>query len=156
MAFTVAVTDAQVPPQFLSYSLVANPGGIPTPPGVSIDQVTGLFSWTAPTATTSSTNVFTVHVQDSGTPSLASEQTFRVFVVLAPTSVITPPAANGTLTISFGTVPGKHYRVEAKANLGDPVWTVLADNVPATGPSLSFTDNISTGPQRFYRIVLLD
>jgi hypothetical protein len=156
VAFTVVATDAQAPPQFLAYTLVANPGGIPTPPGAAIDEVTGIFQWTAPAVQAPSTNLFTVRVQDSGTPSLASELSFRILVVLAPSSVITPPAANGDLTISFGAIPGKHYRVEFKADLGAESLTVLADNVLATGPTLSFTDNIANGPQRFYRVVLLD
>jgi len=156
VAFTVVAADAQVPPQSLAYSIVANPGGIPTPPGAIINPATGWFEWTAPGAFLPSTNTFTVQVEDDGTPGLAAQATFRVLVVLPPTTAITPPSGNGDLTISFGAFPGKHYRVEFKSDLSAPSWTVLVDNVLATGPTLVFTDNIANGPQRFYRVVQLD
>ncbi|MGA2658339.1 MAG: hypothetical protein ABSH34_12605 [Verrucomicrobiota bacterium] len=34
-------------------------------------------------------------------------------------------------------------------------WTNLGSPVPATGPTLTASDSLTNGPQRFYRLVLL-
>jgi len=56
---------------------------------------------------------------------------------------------NGIPTISWNPVIGRTYRVEAKENLKDTVWTILnSNNISGT-----FTDNNLLG-KRFYRVVV--
>jgi hypothetical protein len=58
-------------------------------------------------------------------------------------------------TFSWGTEPGRTYRVAFKNSLNDAAWQKLVD-LPATGPTLSFTDPGPAGfIQRFYRVELL-
>jgi len=155
LSFTIPATDEQAPPQMLGFALL---GAVPE--GAALHPVTGLFQWTPTPAQAPSTNQFTVLVWDNGVPSLTATQRFVVIVTepLAPRVSIRPPSANGELTLSFDTIPGRHYRVEYKDDLNEPAWRVLQDDMVATGYSLALTININhaPSPQRFFRIVRLD
>jgi hypothetical protein len=149
VAFFVTASDVDSPPQTLSFSLAGT-----VPLGAAIDGNTGLFQWTPPDMP--STNVFTVRVTDNGMPNLSAMETFTISVLSGPQAHISAPAANGDLTLTFTTVAGKHYRAEYKNNLNEPVWTILANNVLATGNVLMVMDNVGASQQRFYRVVQLD
>ena len=73
LRFQVLATDADVPPQILTYSLGTN-----APPGASLDSAGGLFSWT-PTEGTGTYPV-TIRVTDNGSPRLGDEATIRITV----------------------------------------------------------------------------
>jgi len=148
--FTVAATDPDAPPQILTFTLDGTP-----PTGATLDPVTGLFEWTPTTDQAPGTNLLTVRVTDNGIPNLSALGTFSVIVLASPRVVIQPPV-DGEVFMTFGTQPGKHYRVEYKDDLNEPAWTTLQDNLLATGSSLTVTDPIGDRPQRFYQIVLLD
>ena len=149
IAFVVTAHDAESPPQTLSFSLSGS-----TPAGASIDGNSGLFQWTPPS--TPSTNLLTVRVTDNGMPNLSALDSFTIYVLAGPQAHISSPAANGDLTLTFSTLAGKHYRVEYKNELSQAQWTILADNVLATGSALMVMDNIGAARQRFYRVVQLD
>jgi len=149
LSFTVTATDAEAPPQNISYS-IENP-----PLGASIGQTSGLFSWTPTPSQAPSTNTITIRATDDGTPNLTGSQSFHVFVRLPPIATITHPSS-GNVSLTFPTVPGKTYRIEYKTNLNDAVWTTLlpqGDNQVAGGASLTIPDAIGANSQRFYRIV---
>jgi hypothetical protein len=57
------------------------------------------------------------------------------------------------LTMVWSSVAGRTYQVQYSANAKPTNWSLLA-TVPATGPTASIAETI-TGPQRFYRVVLL-
>jgi len=62
-------------------------------------------------------------------------------------------AKSGTdLNLTFASVPGKTYRVEAKDNLPQATWILLEDQIFATSASTQITD-LGAGvlPRRFYR-----
>ena len=60
------------------------------------------------------------------------------------------------MTIGFGTVAGKHYRVEYKDDLGQAEWVVEEENLVGTGGVVTITVNTGASAQRFYRIVQVD
>jgi hypothetical protein len=97
-------------------------------------------------------------VSDNGAPMLSDTESFVIFVVPPPTTIITPPTPEGDLSVGFGTVPGHRYRVEYKDDLSATTWEVLPgyEDVLATESSLSVTVNLATSPQRFFQIVVLD
>jgi hypothetical protein len=73
-----------------------------------------------------------------------------------------PPVVTGiamqpdhSCVLTFQSAPGHTYRVEFKNDLNEPVWQPLGTNEIATGASLTISDN-SGGPQRFYRIVMVE
>jgi uncharacterized repeat protein (TIGR01451 family) len=72
-SFTPSVSDADAPPQSLTYRL----SGAPT--GATINPTTGFFSWT-PTAQQVGLHTFTITVSDNGSPSLSASQSFTIRV----------------------------------------------------------------------------
>ena len=151
LSLSLTAHDAEAPPQVLSFSLV---GAVPE--GVGLGSNTGEFRWTPTAAQGPSSNYFTVRVSDNGAPRLSAEQHFVVWVALPPAATISAPSANGDMTIGFGTVAGKHYRVEYKDDLGQATWVVQEENLVGTGGVLTITVNTGASAQRFYRIVQVD
>jgi len=150
VSLTVTATDADLPPQILSYSL---DGGFPI--GAAIDSGSGLFTWMPTPAQAPSTNALTVRVTDSGAPPLSATRSFTVTVRTPPRATITVDAS-GHVTLGFATIPGRTYRVEYKDNLNAADWLPLGASILANGGSLTVPDDIGGNPQRFYRIVQLD
>ncbi|HQK02589.1 MAG TPA: Ig-like domain-containing protein, partial [Anaerolineaceae bacterium] len=74
LTFTATATDADVPANTLTFSLVGAPAG------AAIDPATGAFSWTPTEAQGPGSYPFTVKVCDNGTPSLCDEESITVTV----------------------------------------------------------------------------
>jgi uncharacterized repeat protein (TIGR03803 family) len=62
---------------------------------------------------------------------------------------------NGTLSLTWSTEAGGIYQLQYSSDLTSTNWTNLGTPIPATGASLTATDSLTNGPQRFYRLVLL-
>ncbi len=75
ITFFARATDPDLPANTLTYSLANN-----VPAGASIDPVTGLFSWTAPTEALNDDYQFALRVTDNGSPALSDTETFRITV----------------------------------------------------------------------------
>jgi hypothetical protein len=150
VSFTVTATDADVPPQSLSFGLDAG-----FPPGAAINSGSGLFTWTPTTFQAPSVNVITVRVTDSGVPPLSSTRSFTINVRTPPRATITMDGS-GHVTLAFATASGKTYRVDYKDNLNNANWLPLGASIMANSSSLTVPDDIGGNPQRFYRIVQLD
>jgi hypothetical protein len=69
-------------------------------------------------------------------------------VVINPQVVVT----NGNICLSWNSVIGQDYHVEAKTNLTDPTWTVISPTITATNTTTTYCVPI-TGPQLFLRVV---
>jgi hypothetical protein len=146
VVITNLVTDIDVPPQTLTFSL--DPG---FPPGARIGSTDGVFVWATTADAAGTTNPITVRVTDNGTPSLSDAKSFVIWVA-APLSVGSiAAAADGTVTLAWTAIPGTTYRVQYQDNWGDASWTPLAPEVIATDATATATDTIGNG-QRFYRI----
>lgn len=94
LTFDVNATDADLPANGLTYSLVSGPAG------TSIDVSTGVFTWTPTEAQggdPSTPYTFTVKVTDDGDPSLSDEETITVTVL----EVNSPPVL-GTIANQSG------------------------------------------------------
>lgn len=74
ISFLITATDEDMPEQTLSFSL----SGI-VPEGATLNQATGLFSWT-PIASQLGNHTITVRVTDDGDPVLFHEQSFMISV----------------------------------------------------------------------------
>jgi endonuclease/exonuclease/phosphatase family metal-dependent hydrolase len=61
--------------------------------------------------------------------------------------------ADQSVSLTWQSVPGQSYRVEASASL--TTWTALADNLLATNYSLTLTTNLAV-PAQFFRVKRLD
>jgi len=94
LAFTASATDADVPAQTLTYSLDAASLAL----GMSINPLTGAFTWTPTLAQTGRQYWATIRVTDNGTnpPNLTAEETIRIDVQYNPNPVVQAPAGPGS------------------------------------------------------------
>lgn len=59
---------------------------------------------------------------------------------------------NGTLTIEWEAQSGAKYQLQAASAVSGP-WQNLGPEITASGPTASYTDNVSGVTQRFYRVL---
>jgi uncharacterized repeat protein (TIGR03803 family) len=62
---------------------------------------------------------------------------------------------NSTLNLTWSTEAGGMYQLQYTSDLSSSNWSNLGSAVTATGATLSTTDSLTNGPQRFYRLALL-
>jgi hypothetical protein len=122
LTFTATATDADQPPQLLTFALETN-----APAGASI-TTNGVFTWTPSSAQAPSTNSITVRVSDNGVPRLSDTTTF----------VITVTQTN-TVTLALQWAASLHGSFADETNA--VVDTVLKTVTTSVMPS-----------QRFYRL----
>jgi hypothetical protein len=64
--------------------------------------------------------------------------------------------SSNSFVITFPSLIGQTYRVEATDSLSPAAWQTLADNLPGTGDAIPFADTgVSLQTQRFYRVLIL-
>lgn len=155
VAFNASATDADLPPQTLTYALIntlTNGQSVPPPANATLDPASGAFSWRPLVTQAGTTNPFSLTVTDSGTPAMSSTQRFTVVVAPLSPTVLGSTWTNGQLQLTLFGSEGPDYAVQASTNLVH--WdTILTTN----SPSMPFiwTDPVSvTLPLRFYRIVV--
>jgi len=147
LRMTNSATDADFPPDTLTFSLTT------APPGVGIHPSTGYLLWTLTATNAGTTNLFTVRVTDNGSPALSATNSFRVRIIPPPQiSVIQVPPSSVRLT--WTSAPRSRYRVEYAGNLASPTWLPLGSVITATASTTTFID--TPVQQRFYRIVVID
>ncbi|MEN6555381.1 MAG: Ig-like domain-containing protein, partial [Anaerolineaceae bacterium] len=116
LSFTAAATDADLPANTLTFSLV----GAPT--GAVIDPATGAFTWTPTEAQGPGEYTFTVKVCDNGDPVLCDEEEITVTVTEVNTA---PSAQDQAVTIQEDTP------VEFTLDATDPEEDPLTVNIVA-------------------------
>ena len=71
-----------------------------------------------------------------------------------PTGTATLPGG-GIVRLSFAVQPGRSYQVEYKDNLTDANWLPFGAPIVANSSPLIVDDNLTSQPQRFYRLAVL-
>ena len=80
----------------------------------------------------------------------------NVSVMPAPVPAIKALApVNGSIQLAWTALPGVQYQVQYKTNLTQTGWINLGGIITATKNPMTFSNNIGSDPQRFYRVVLL-
>jgi hypothetical protein len=156
VSFTASATDAESPPQSLTFSLtntVIDGGSVPPPTNATLDAVSGAFSWRPLVTQAGTTNPITVKVADSGTPSLTATQSFTVTVSpLTPPSVSSVLWTNQQVLLTFAGPAGPDYAIQASTNFAQ--WdTIFTTNSPTMPVSWADPDS-GLFPMRFYRVVV--
>jgi hypothetical protein len=90
MVVTNRATDADLPANTLSYSLIAPPAG-------AAISSSGVITWTPTEAQGPSTNLFITVVADNGVPSLSATNSFTVIVTEVNNGPVLPVQTNRTL-----------------------------------------------------------
>ena len=147
LRMTNSATDADFPPNTLTFSLVTAPAGSGLHPS------TGYLLWTLTATNVGTTNLFTVRVTDNGSPALSATNSFRV-VIIPPPQVSAALVLPNSVRLTWISAPRSRYRVEYAANLASPTWLPLGNIITATASTTTFTD--TPAQQRFYRIVVID
>src|SRR5213078_1650783 len=91
LVVTNAATDADLPANTLTFSLMS------VPSGVSVNPTTGVLTWSPTEAQGPSTNVITVKVSDNGVPALSDSKSFTVVVTEANSAPVLTVPANRTI-----------------------------------------------------------
>jgi hypothetical protein len=144
---TNVVTDPDVPPQALTFELLAGPTN------ATVD-VSGVFSWRPNVFQADTTNSISIRVSDNGSPSLSATNAFSVAVnPLAPPGIETVLFGAGQISFSVNGQAGPDYAVQTSPDLAAGIWTtVLITNSPAM--PFSFVDTNGTAPALFYRVLV--
>jgi hypothetical protein len=149
LSVTLTATDSDIPVQQLTFSLGTN-----APTGATVNATNGLFTWTPSGPPGPLTNDITVVVTDNGNPNKSDTKAFRVVALDLTAGPITV-TTNGPL-LSWTAIPGVSYRLQYKNDLGDPAWTDLPGDIPATnGTAVKIDPNALTNLTRFYRLIAL-
>src|SRR5439155_23216194 len=89
---TNTATDADVPANTLTFSVVSGPAG------VSLNPTSGVLTWTPTESQGPSTNLITVKVIDNGVPALSDSKSFTVVVTEANSAPVLTVPADQTIT----------------------------------------------------------
>jgi uncharacterized repeat protein (TIGR03803 family) len=79
---------------------------------------------------------------------------FRLTVVPAAPVLQAVTLTDGTLSLTWSTEAGGRYQLQFNSDLGSSNWANLGGALTAVGTALSATDSVTSGPRRFYRVVL--
>jgi len=146
---TNLATDADVPPQALTFTLLNGPTG------AELNPTNGVFVWRPKVAQAPSTNCVLLSVADNGLPGMSATQSFLVTVLQAAPPLAGPTwHADGMLQMLVSGSVGPDYAVYASTNLSPPRWSLILNTNPPNLPFL-FVDPLSSNtPQSYYRIML--
>ena len=135
LSFTASATDADLPSQTLTYSLDAASIAL----GMSINNSTGVFSWTPSEAQGGLTPSVTITVTDNGTGNLTDSETFTITV--SDTNVAPVLTAIGNQSVNEGAT----LSFTALATDADLPSQTLTYSLDAASLALGMTINSSTG-----------
>jgi hypothetical protein len=133
-----AATDANLPAQTLTYSLVSPPSG------TTIGTSTGIITWTPSQTQSPSTNVLTAKVTDNGSPALSATNSFTVTVREVNVAPSLPTISTQTvseLTLMTVTNAASNANIHS-TNTG---YTLIS---PPTGASISASGIITWTPSQ--------
>jgi len=150
VALTVEVTDTNMPPPMLTFSMVNAPA---TAALAKINNDTATFTWRPEVPDANTTNSVVLKVSDNGLPVSSATQNFLITVnALAKPAISSFGFTNDQFTLQLNGQVGPDLEVQVSTNLFD--WSNL---FIAKSPSMPWTwtdTNDSLLPARFYRIKL--
>ena len=146
ISFTATATDADLPTNGLSFSLVNPPVGATISGG-------GAFQWRPSVAQADTTNQVFVRVEDNGSPALSGTNSFMAVVNPLSPVLLTPLSfGGGAFTFQVSGTTGPDYFIMASTNLTD--WLDIGTNLSAVTP-FQFNDAAAgTFTNRSYRVRL--
>jgi hypothetical protein len=148
VAVTLSATDADLPAQTLTYTLVQGPVGATLSP-------TGLLEWFPTESSVGTVSDFTVRVTESGAAAQSDEETFRITVV-GPLEILSTTVREGQCVLVWRAAAGNTYRIQSTSALPVVQWTVVPGDVTATGETASKAIVLDAGSVgSFFRVELV-
>ena len=147
LVVTNSASDADVPAQTLTYSLLSAPAG------VSIDTNSGALTWRPTIAQSPATHAVDVVVSDTGAPVMSATQGFTV-TVLRPALPTLDAASitNGRFGFWIAGDAGPDYTIQASTDLVS--WSSVATSMSPAVPFFWADTNSTPFSSRFYRALL--
>lgn len=148
ISFTATATDADVPTNILTFSLLSPPAG------ATINSGTGLFNWRPTIAQANTTNTVKVKVTDDGSPNLSATNSFTVVVKQLGGVTLTPLGfTGGQFKMQVDGTTGPDYIIMASDSVTTNFTDVMTNVSPAT--PFQYTDtNAFSATNHFYRVRL--
>ncbi len=147
LLFTNSASDADIPAQALSFSLL-NP-----PAGASVDTTSGVFTWRPAIAQSPSTQTVAVVVADNAVPSLSATQSFTVTVMRPALPALT---SGSMISSQFGFWingdTGPDYTIQVSTNLSS--WTTVSTTNSPSLPYYWLDTNSLPSASLFYRVLI--
>ena len=147
LTVTNIATDTDLPPNDLTFAMVAGPSG------AVLDPSSGVLTWTPTQQYVSTTNIIIVRVTDNGVPSASDTKAFAVAVVFRPRLLNIFESPDGQFTLEWQVQSGRAYRLQFSDSLSDTNWTTLGADHTATGSSLATIDDAGTTRHAVYRLL---
>ena len=151
ISFTATATDADLPANTLTFSLISPPAGA----GISS---AGAFNWRPNTTQANTTNTLQVQVTDNNpwainSQHLTDSKPFTVIVrPLAPVTLTALGYTNSQFKLQVGGTTGPDYIISTSTNL--TVWSDLLTNFSPATPFQYSDTNAGLSGHRFYRVRL--
>lgn len=151
LVVTLSASDADLPAQSLSFSFEGA-----KPAGMSLDPQTGRLTWLPAANQRPSSHSITVKVTDDGVPSRSALRSF-VVQALAATEISAPvleyeALADGSLRLSWDSVPGVTYRLQRSPDLQSGSWQLVEEFV--AGEDRSVRTLGTSLSARFFRLAV--
>ena len=147
--FGPAVTDPDVPPQSLTFSLTSGPTN------ATIDPISGVFYFRPTVSQSDTTNVFTFQVTDDGTPPMSDTKNYTVVVNPLTLPLLNSSAyTGGQFSLSVNGQVGPDYAIQVTTNLGLGGWTTLYTTSSIAMPFTFVDTNANAAPIQFYRVIV--
>jgi glucosylceramidase len=144
---TNSASDADAPPQLLTYSLLSAPSG------ASINTNNGVFTWRPAIAQSPTSQSVTVMVSDNGVPVMSATQSFMVTVTQPVRPMLNAPTiTNGMFALWISGDTGPDYLIQTSSNLVS--WSTLSTTTSPAMPYWWADTNPAAFPSRFYRALL--
>ena len=145
---TNLAVDPYAPPDVLKFSLLS------APPGATVDQYSGIFSWQPAIGGSPASATVTVKVSDNGAVPMCATQQFTISVERpADPMIASPQWISGQYGFAVSGDAGVGYAVWASTNLVD--WTLLSTNNSPTIPFQIIDPDSTNFPCRFYRVAVV-
>ena len=143
---TNLATDADLPAQTLTFSLPS------APTNATINASSGVLTWRPFVTQADTTNIFTVAVTDSGTPTKSATQSFVVTVnALAKPQISIASLTAGQMVLQANGASGPDYQVQTSTNLAD--WSILFTTNSPPMPFVWTNNFITNLPAQFFKVV---
>lgn len=146
LSLTNSATDPDVPAQALNFTLLNGPTNS------TLIASNGIFSWRPLVSQADTTNLVTVMVADSGTPSLSATNHYTITVQpIVPPRFDSINLTGAQVSLSATGALGPDYALLTSTNLTD--WQSLITTNPTIMP-LHLSVPATADPQRFFRLQL--
>ena len=149
LLLTNDVSDSDVPPQSVTFTLLS------APEGLTLDSRTGILEWRPQIKAAGSTNLIVISATDNGIPTLSATQSFKVIVLRpAPPALRVTHSSEGACALEVSGDEGPDYIIERTLGLSPAQWEPVLIKLEPILPFVWTAPASTNAPAAFYRLRL--